>query len=360
MIENFIDVSVDVLASRGDYEDGQLKIVLEAILSIDDMIQKEGNENKRILVVGSSSEDGVASGIAYEALPIMLKSSEVDLYDKNNNEGEVVVNSVRMKYYDKNKYITEKDSSYYDLLLDDAWESPMYRSWDRSNFSFRFPHFSVKWFEDDPCLPKSPVGVQKYYQVFKTGAAEIRLTSRMSKDYSYRNIPLLGNCPGCRELKFRLRGSYDDSLYKWFMKCHYVNCIDHSIKRIAIKPILETKKDNFQTWYRISKDKSDFSFHKVMYYNNFDERYKIIPVNQIFEKERLIFSDFSYVTIEYYRKCYIVVLIGREAYINVKDLMGYVYDGQNITVQKSCIVRGLRERGFRALNVKKNNWQKET
>lgn len=345
MVSNAVDVSVDVLASRNNFEDGQLKIVLETILTIDDMVVKEGCSDKSVLVIGSSSEGGVASGYAYEALPLMLRNSDVDLYDIHNNEGKVSINGVCMNYFKKNKVVSKDDPYKYNLILDDAWEDPMKRTWDRNCLSFKFPHFSIKWFEHNPDMPQLPGGLQKYYQVFKTGVAECRIVSRLANDFNYRNIPLLGNCPGCRELKFRLRGSYDDSLYKWFMMCHKVHCIDHSIVRNVVQPLIEGKNDRYQTWYRIHSQ-SDFSRHKVMYYNNFDGRYRIIPVNQVFEEDRLIFNDFSYVTYELFVKCFIVVLIGREAYINVSDLVGYLYDGQKITVMKSCIVRGFRERRF--------------
>jgi len=282
MINNVIDVQVDIIGSRNLFEDGQLKIVLETILAIDDMIIKEGNSDKAVLVVGSSSEGGVASGYAYEALPLMLRNSEVDLYDPCNNEGEVVVNTVKMKYYKEEKILDKYDTYKYNIILDDGWEENMSRSWDRDNLFSRFPHYSVKWIDNNPDMPKLQKNLKKYYQVFKTGAAECRIVSRLLQNYDYRNIPLLGNCPGCRELKFRLRGSYDDSLYKWFMSCHKMNCIDKTIKRQIVSPSVETKNDKAQVWYRIHPTRSDYSKHKVMYYDMFDKCYNVIPVTQVF------------------------------------------------------------------------------
>jgi len=50
-----------------------------------------------------------------------------------------------------------------------------------------------------------------------------------------------------------------------------------------------------------------------------------------------------------YYKCIIVVISGREVYINISEMVGYVYDGQKITVMRNHIIRGLRERRFNAI-----------
>jgi len=99
LLRDKINVQVEVLHSREDFEDGQLKILLDVILATDDMIQKEGNKNKNVLVIGSSSENGVSSGFAYQALPLMLEASTIDLYDPNNNKGSVVSGTVSMNFF---------------------------------------------------------------------------------------------------------------------------------------------------------------------------------------------------------------------------------------------------------------------
>jgi len=329
-IEGKIDYQIDVIHSREDYEDGQLKILTDLILTVDDMIYSDGNENKKILVVGSSSEGGVASGYAYEALPLMLRKSEIDLYDPYNNVGEVEVNGVKMTYYNKEKKLRENDIQKYDMLLDDAWEEKISRSWDYDGIYDRFKYYSVKWFDDCPDLPSPSKKANKYYQVFRTGEHELRLVSRNGKFMSYNQIPQLGNCPGCRELKFKLKNNYDSSLYRFYLACHKTNCIDKSIHRTVVR--CDYKKSLGElSWYEINHQ-SNTSGYRVMYYDRWSDYFDVIPVNQVFENEKIVFSDFEYVTDYLYNKCFIIVDDGERMFTNVGGVPGFRYTGNQISV----------------------------
>jgi len=331
LLRDRINVQFEILHSREDFEDGQLKILLDVILATDDMIQKEGNKDKNVLVVGSSSENGVSSGFAYQALPLMLESSKVDLYDPNNNKGSVVSGTVSMNFFKKRKKLVEEDLKKYDLLLDDAWEEKMSRSWDQDNCFSRFKNYSVKWFHNYPEMPNIPYVSNRYYQVFKTPACELRVVSRQTSHLSYSPIPLLGNCPGCRELKYRLRGKYSDSLYRFFMASHKVNCIDKSIFRTALTRVPDKSRKKEYTWYQIT-DYSDFRKFRCMYYDKWSTYYDVIPVNQVFDGDSLVFSDFQYVTQEFYDKCFVVVFFKGKIFANVSDMKSFRYTGSQISI----------------------------
>jgi len=337
MVDSKINVSVEVLHSRQDFDDGQLKILTDVILALDDMISNEGNLDKKILVVGSSSERGVASGFSYGAIPLMLVNSEVDLYDPCNNSGSVLSNTVVMNYYREKKDLSIEDSVRYDLLLDDAWEEKMTRSWDVSSSFVKFRNYSVKWFHDYPEMPSLPYASNKYYQVFKTEACEFRAVSRQTSYLSYRSIPLLGDCPGCRELKFRLRGVYSDDLYRFYMSCHRQNCIDKSIIRTVLGKAIGSRKQDY-VWYSLRKS-SQFLGYSVMYYDKWCDKFPVIPVNQVFYGDYIAFSDFQYVTQQLYEKCFLIVFHSGNVYSNVNSLNFLEYDGQQRTVSPKLYVQ---------------------
>jgi len=105
-----------MIASRGSEMDGQLKIMTDAILTVDAV---EIKENLKIIIVGSAHDPMPIPRSSYEPLFYMVKNSEFDLYDFVEEEGEGVINTNKVRRHRKPyDYSTLGD---YDVLLDDTW-----------------------------------------------------------------------------------------------------------------------------------------------------------------------------------------------------------------------------------------------
>jgi len=225
--------------SRGTVDDGQLKIVVDAVLAVDALEEKR---NVEILVLGSSAELGNLSGLAYDVVGTMVIESHIDLYDP------YTVNCV---YEDENKNVyTHKAEKFEykpivaDLVLDDVWLSHQtHEQIDPNDFAFQVSNYSIKR------LPWDKEREKTYQQLFKTTNYEERSVSRNS-DYEFREISYLGRCYACTELKYLLKGDYSRKFYQMIMNAHKVNCktgqhrsisdygvIDLSCRKVIIKDL---------------------------------------------------------------------------------------------------------------------------
>jgi len=206
--------------------DGQLKILVDVILAIDSADLKKGD---KILVVGSSSDVGPTAGGSYNVASIMCPGVTVDLYDpcEITRSYDEVYNGVVTNY---NHVKAEKrfqmcDYEDYDLLLDDAYVSGYVGTgrerWDPSGLYASFKNFSIKAF------PDMEYNGNKYNQAFSTRVGEFRVVSRPVGSLFYKQLPILGDCAACLELKYSLRfcDRYSDDLYRFFMKMHSKCCI---------------------------------------------------------------------------------------------------------------------------------------
>jgi len=328
-----VGVETEVFPSREDFKDPQLKILTDVILAIDDMISEEGANQKSVLVVGSSSEDGVSSGLAYGVIPHMLDNYKVDLWDPYNNEGKITHENGQLNFHKGCYTLREDDKNRYDIYLDDAWEPKIARSWDPNDLFTTFKYYSVKWFKE----MKKPIEFGKnfyeYFQAFKTDQNEYRLVSRRIDRINYEYAPFLGSCPGCRELKFMLKNRYPDSFYKYYMECHKVNCIDKTIKRVPL--IGKDEKHKEQVWYECSGSLKGFSY---LYYDKFTGG-TLIPINQVFKGDKICFTDFGMVLQSYYDECLVVVVDGYgDYYINEFDNKSFTYLGFKVKVTGNQVI----------------------
>jgi len=334
-VVNKIEFPVENYPMREGYVDGQLKILTDVILAVD----AAGRDIMKILVIGSASEDGVSSGLAYGIFPYMVDNVQVDLYDPYNNPGEVDVKGVKYRYYQQEKKIERNDSKSYDLLLDDAWEKSCTRPWDKEGNYKYFRHYSVKWFKDMNVEFRS-VFSHIYYQAFSTGEHEQRLVSRRVTDLNLRYHPILGDCPGCRELKYNLNRIYSDDFYRYYMSCHQVNCIDKSIKRIPLRNNDDSRIE--QMWYEVQyEDRGNNRELKSLYYDKIvEENVRVIPINQVFKGDSLVFSEYSSVRQNYYRDCFVLVKNKKGIYCNKMGQEGCYYTGNKVEYSGVQVLQG--------------------
>jgi len=328
-----IAIEMELVPSRECFTDPQLKILTDVILAIDDMISEQGSMNTNLLVIGSSSENGVSSGLAYGVIPHMLTNFTADLWDPFNNEGKIQYNNGCINFH-KGKYLVDvKDKDKYDIYLDDAWESKMLRQWDLNNLFTSFKYYSVKWFKSMSKPQSEGRSFFEYYQVFKTDQHEYRLVSRRVDRPQYEYAPFLGNCPGCRELKYNLKNRYLDGFYKYYMDCHKVNCIDKSIKRLPLLGKDDCRKE--QVWYECDGDLKGFSY---LYYDKFEHK-SLIPINQVFKGDKLCFTDFGMVLQSYYNDCLVVVVNEDDVmFVNEYDNELFEYYDKKIKVTGNQVI----------------------
>jgi len=207
----FFRIDYELPGSRETVLDGQLKIVTDAILCANNIVDRT---NCKILVVGSSSA-GYHSGLAYDILDHLFNKSVFELYDPEGVSIEYVTDSNEYRHYAE-KFDYDKDLSDYDMILDDAWDGNPHESRD-PDWKIRRGVYSIKVF------PTDKVSGRVYNQLFKTENMECRLVSHLP-DYNYRHLRGLGSCSACVELKYCLQGDFSREFVEEFMSCHRINC----------------------------------------------------------------------------------------------------------------------------------------
>jgi len=267
--------------SRSLIDDGQLKILTDVILAVDDL---ELEFPQRVVVVGSSHPGPSEGGIAYDILPLMGVKGEVDLYDPYNEQMEEVVGDLKLRYH-KAEYSYNFVEG--DLILDDAWvDNQVHRDFDPSGVAYKYPHFSIKKFP----FEYYDSGGYIYHQVFRTQGEEQRYVSR--KQYcSYRPLPL-GYCMACVELKFRLRQNYSSDFYEYFMNAHRVNCVTKQHRQKGIE-----KLPNLDEFRPVEK----FELNESLFTTNLDIKLKekFFVISEDSAKLRnsvVIVSDYRFLT----------------------------------------------------------------
>jgi len=237
--------------SRESIRDGQLKIVLDAVLAVDAL---SSTINQKILVIGSASL-GI-SGLAYNVIGYMLTNSEIWLYDPLNVRSDYKFNSNLYHYIDA-PYMYDEDCSKYDLVLDDSFiEHSSRQERDPFGIVYKCPNFSIKCFYYEDV----PFSANRYVQAFKTEGHEVRIVSR-SIDYDFRCIPV-GHCSACTELRYLLKGNYSYEFYLNFVESHKVNCmtgeyrdiVDPSPFKYSFTPIQYVPDDFVERCYKLPWD----------------------------------------------------------------------------------------------------------
>jgi hypothetical protein len=181
-----------------------------------------------------------------------------------------------------------------------------------------FKHYSVKWFRDCPDLTQTKLNI--YDQVLKTDEGEVRNVSRNRFYCNYRYLPLLGSCPACLELKFRLKCDYDYRLFEYFMKCHSINCIDKSIRREVVPSSFQ--QCGKRRWYKVKHyDSSNFY---CLYYNQIPG-FSLLPICQVFTGDQIVFNSFQYVSDGYYKDTIVLIEQEDSYYINKLKVKGVKY-----------------------------------
>jgi len=211
---------------RESQDDGQLKIMTDVILALDDVACLKEDKRYRILVIGSSHPGFPSSGKSYEVIARILPNSDVYLYDPANVNYEIQIGKTNF-YYISGSYSYSKGGSY-DVILDDAWiEGKLHADRDPGFSVLSAPHYSVKKFPYEEFPP-----TRIYYQLFGTSGREQRAVSR-NVCFEYKPVPGLGKCCACDELRFLMRGHYE-GLAEDFMSMHKRNCQTGQI-RVDIK-----------------------------------------------------------------------------------------------------------------------------
>jgi len=232
-----------LIPSRGQVHNGQMKIMIDAILTIDEIPVKE---NLKVLIVGSSHEPMAVPRSSYEPLFFMIKNSIFDLYDFVEEEGESIINTNKIRRF--RKLYDYSDLEKYDVYLDDSWsdgktvfDSKMYNSSSR-----KIPrYYSIKSFEELPLF-------NIYHQVSSTAVGEKRLVSRTMIP-SYRENLRLGKCCFCMELQFFLQCEYSDEVYKSIHRQHKSNnCVPRNWYR-EINNYMQLKNKITPNWTIVSE-----------------------------------------------------------------------------------------------------------
>jgi len=225
-IRNNVKRDVDLIPCRESGTDGQMKILVDAVLAVDSM---ESKDSKKVCVIGSSHEATIHPRYAYAPVMQMLTSSEVHMYDYVEEKG---VTKEGTNFVTRNStgvdYKTLKD---YDLVIDDVWangKTSLMSDYMRDKtIDEVYPdNFSIKSFGErtDEAIV--------YKQCGFTNAGEQRVVSRPVVPY-YKSRRYLGSCIYCRELKFFLRGDYDISFYKAILLSHKRPCYVPELNKLV-------------------------------------------------------------------------------------------------------------------------------
>jgi len=275
----------------GDKHSGQMKIVTDVVLSVDDMIARESKNNYKILVIGSSSPGGVRAGSAYTLIPYMC-AAEVDMYDpyevyrKYSFFGEYQVNyNVRGKAFDYAVLQRDhKSFKQYDLILDDSWVKGMSRNdRDPDDGVLSAPNFSIKQF---PWERGRPGNI--YFQKFFTSGLEERRVSRNPKEFSRSDNNQLGKCALCRELRLRLLRKYPRSFSEAIMGVHVENCLSGAKQPLDVVA-------SFDGWIKVAPFLVDYDNYCSMNYDFFPGTKMVGSSFQGSESVRFIFSQLDQV-----------------------------------------------------------------
>jgi len=204
-IELGIEHDVEMYPIRKKSTDGQMKIMVDAVLAVDAIDEKY---DLKILIVGSSHEPTVVPRSAYGVLPYMVTNSTIDMYDPLEEEGSDVVNSnVVNRFRKAYDYSTLEQ---YDLVIDDAWSGGE-PTFPEKKISLLKKNFSIK-------SNREIVGYNHYYQVSYTHN-EVRVISRTDL-VDYNSNDRLGSCSFCSELRYRLKDHYSDRFYQEIFDNH--------------------------------------------------------------------------------------------------------------------------------------------
>jgi len=320
------DFKFELPAQRSTLKDGQMKIVVDAVIAVDAL---PSLEKQKIVCVGTSGPGTVVSGLAYEAIALMLRDSEIYMYDPHEVPAVYVDgNNNKIRRF-RSKYEYPRDRSI-DLILDDAWERGVPRNdRDPNGNACLAKNFSIKCFD----ISNYPVE-NRYYQAFSTDSFEHRLVSRKVEfNYRYHN---LGKCGACTELKYFMRRQYSPEFYDFIMKCHGQNCNDRSMRIIGtaefqrynfieIEPIAEIFLKNF---FCLSWD-------------DFFQRSNHLPLNVASIRGAYVkVSDDRYLInlVLAYAKCIIKISDNRFFVIGDPDLFGFkrkeIFLSEDFTVKK--------------------------
>jgi len=231
-----------LIPARMSGYDGQMKIAVDAILTLDDI---EDQEDLDILVVGSGHDPLLSPRLSYEPLFFMVKKSRFFFYDVVEEAGITEVNTNIITRF--RQLYDYADISNYDVLIDDSWfqgksaSQMMLRARNKSNLPC---HFSIKSFEEPPL-------VNVYHQVGHTNVGEVRLVSR-SVCPDFRENRRLGRCCFCSEIQFFLQRQYPDEFYKSILRLHkHDKCIPREWYR-EISAFGTDKNRFFANWVALN------------------------------------------------------------------------------------------------------------
>jgi len=200
----------NLIPARKSGSDGQMKIMVDAVLTIDDVGRTEDLD---ILIVGSSHDPAIIPRLSYDPLFYMVTKSRFYLYDIIEEAGVLEINTNIVTRY--RQAFTYLDMKNYDVIIDDSWFQGKTSAHIlmHNKLMDNFPlHYSIKSFEEYPL-------VNVYHQVGHTYSNEVRLVSRsVIPDFRYDSR--LGRCCFCLELQFFLQHTYGDSFYKSVHRLH--------------------------------------------------------------------------------------------------------------------------------------------
>jgi len=258
---------------KSSIDDGQLKVTVDAVLSVDALKEKK---NLKILVIGSAGK-GSISGIAYDVISSMVESSVFYLYDEFTIDCSYEMDSNKFFHYAK-KYERYDDVKRYDLVLDDSWVSYEYVTENAERCKvYGVNNFSIKRF------PQEKGGCyNKYRQVFETRGDEFRAVSRVVNDYNYKFLDL-GVCAACVELKYNMKTNICNKiLFERFMRAHKTNCVTMESRSFESLDVIS--KD----FVEIEKpfDKFIFMCHRLPWDSVMTG--KVVPVNPLLLQSAMI------------------------------------------------------------------------
>lgn len=214
--DSMIIREIDLIPARKEVVGGQMKICVGAVLAVDAMEKKE---KLKVCIVGSAHEPGINSKSAYSPLFWMVTHTKFEMYDMLEEEGEEIINTNSIVRY--RRPFTYDNMLQYDLFIDDAYiqgrtaiESLMIAKVrvGRLIMSYYPDNYSIKIFSES-------LAGNYYHQIVDTTAEEKLLVSR-NLIPNYKQRQKLGACGFCRELKYFLKGEYQDAFYKEILKNH--------------------------------------------------------------------------------------------------------------------------------------------
>jgi hypothetical protein len=304
---------------RERIDDGQLKILVDAMLAVDELVSIKKNEKDdvpvTVLVAGSSSNTLTTGGESYQIIPYMIPVLSMELVDPNefdmtySVEGLVsscITHIPRCHYY---------QDRYYDLILDDVFldcaPKIMHRIRDVLNVREKNCRvFSSKLFPGSGV----PYG-SRYYQVVKTKGREQRWVSR-PRVPCYRPNERLGSCSMCTELKYYLKNDYDDRVFDFFLRMHKRNCVTGEIRSV-VSTVISSEID-FQVIesdvFNLRQDLLKFSWDRGLDDVNYnaDKLFLDAQLNSnVLSHNCVVSSDFHFVPVVFFPIIKYLVIVER-------------------------------------------------